>query len=139
MTALDTDLLSEVLAGKPTYVQRLAAVDPAEWCVPVVAAAEVLRGWLGAVRQAEAGKGRISLDLAYRQFERSVQALAPFRLLSYTPAADGLFRQWRAARIRIGTNDLRIAAICIDHGAKLVTRNAQDFVQVPGLTFEVWP
>ena len=139
MIALDTDVLSEVLAGKAVDTQRLAAVDPAEWCAPVVAAAEVLRGWLGAVRQAEAGKGRISLDLAYRQFERSVRGLAPFQLLSYTPAADTLFRQWRAAKVRIGTNDLRIAAICIDYGAKLVTRNARDYAQVPGLTFEVWP
>jgi tRNA(fMet)-specific endonuclease VapC len=49
-----------------------------------------------------------------------------------------LFLAWRAAKIRIGTNDLRIAAICLANQAKLVTRNARDYAQVPGLNLEVW-
>ena len=116
MTAFDTDVLSDVIAGRSAAMQRLAAVDPAERCVPIVAATEILRGWLNAIRQAEAGKGRIGIDLAYRQFERSLKGVAPFPFLPYTPAADALFRQWRTS-IRIGTQDLRIAAICIAHNA----------------------
>jgi tRNA(fMet)-specific endonuclease VapC len=138
MTAFDADVLSLVFTGNAAFVQRLATVDPADRFVPVVAIAEILRGWLSAVRQAEAGKGRISLELAYREFARSVEGVAGFTILPYTTAADALFRQWRAAKIRIGTQDLRIAAICIDHKAKLVTRNARDYTQVPGLNLEVW-
>jgi tRNA(fMet)-specific endonuclease VapC len=138
MTALDTDVLSEILAGKAAYIQRLSSIAQTNLYVPVVAAAEVLRGWLGAVRQAESGKGRVSLDLAYRQFERSLLGLAPFRILPYTPAADAQFRQWRTAKLRVGTNDLRIAAICTTHGATLATRNAKDYVRVPGLILDIW-
>ena len=29
-------------------------------------------------------------------------------------------------------------AICIVHGVTLITRNAQDYTQIPGLTFDVW-
>jgi len=62
MTAFDTDILSLILRGDPVYGARLLTVAPLDRCVPVVAAAECLRGWLNAIRQAEAGKGRMSLE-----------------------------------------------------------------------------
>ena len=43
----------------------------------------------------------------------------------------------RRQRLRVGTRDLRIAAVCIVHGATLVTHNARDYAQLPGLTFDV--
>ena len=43
-----------------------------------------------------------------------------------------------AAKIRVGTQDLRIAAIATAHNATLVTRNARDYQLVPGLTLDVW-
>jgi tRNA(fMet)-specific endonuclease VapC len=61
-----------------------------------------------------------------------------YRLLPYTAGADAFVKQWRSAKIRIGAQDLRIAAIVADHGAKLVTRNARDYTQIPGLTLEIW-
>jgi tRNA(fMet)-specific endonuclease VapC len=92
---------------------------------------------LNTIRQAEAGKGKVSLELAFRLFERSLIGMASYRLLAYTSAADACFKQWRNT-IRIGSQDLRIASIAIVHGAKLVTRNARDFTHVPGLNLEVW-
>ena len=49
-------------------------------------------------------------------------------------AYDGLV----AKRVRIATMDLRIAAIALDQGLTLLTRNARDFSKVPGLIFEDW-
>ena len=138
MNAFDTDVLTELFAGNALYVQQFAAIDPDRRGLPIVAAAEIVRGWLAAVRQAEAGKGRMSLEYAFGQFQQRLVNMAPFTLLPYTPAADALFQQWRAAKIRVGTNDLRIAAICTVHGATLVTRNARDYARIPGLTFDVW-
>jgi tRNA(fMet)-specific endonuclease VapC len=93
---------------------------------------------LSSVRRAEAGKGRTSLPIAFREFQRSLTELAAYPLLPYTAAAETQVQQWRAAKVRIGSQDLRIAAICIAHGAKLVTRNARDYTQVPGLNLEIW-
>jgi tRNA(fMet)-specific endonuclease VapC len=138
MNGFDTDVLTELFAGNATLLLRLDAIDADKRGIPVVAAAEIVRGWLAAVRQAETGKGRMSLEYALGRFQQSLVNMAPFALLPYTTAAHALVEQWRKAKIRVGTNDMRIAAICIAHGATLITRNARDYAQIPGLTFDVW-
>ena len=47
--------------------------------------------------------------------------------------------QWlRSLKLRIGTMDLKIAAIVLRHGATLLSANLRDFRQVPDLTVEDW-
>ncbi len=139
MIAFDTDVLSELLADNPAYVTRAQAFPPTQLAVPVVAAAEVLRGWLAAIRQAEAGRTRMTLPFAFRRLEQSLSRVVGYTILPYTAAADARYTAWRAVKVRVGTNDLRIAAVAVEHGATLVTRNARDYARVPGLTFDVWP
>ena len=38
----------------------------------------------------------------------------------------------------VGKNDLRIAAITLEHASTVVTQNVRDFQQVPGLPVEDW-
>src|SRR5438067_12417397 len=99
MTALDTDVLTLVLVGDPAYLTRLQGVAPTDRHVPVVAAAEVVRGWLNAVRRAEAGKGRTSLGRAFEKLEWGLRDLAGFHLLCYTQAVEAQYLAWRAERI----------------------------------------
>jgi tRNA(fMet)-specific endonuclease VapC len=49
-----------------------------------------------------------------------------------------LYEVLRVAHRHIGKNDLRIAAIALEKAAVLVTRNFQDFLQIPGLNVEGW-
>jgi tRNA(fMet)-specific endonuclease VapC len=44
----------------------------------------------------------------------------------------------KALRQQVGTQDLKIACICLAHDATLLTRNLADFEPVPGLRVENW-
>jgi tRNA(fMet)-specific endonuclease VapC len=138
VSAFDTDILSELLLPNVVYTQRADLIPVADKVVPVVALEEVLRGRLDAIRRAQAGRIRLTLDRAYDHFRDAIEGTRQYRILPYTVAAHGLVLQWQQAKIRVGTQDMRIAAICIDHGATLVTRNARDYTQLPGLTLDVW-
>jgi tRNA(fMet)-specific endonuclease VapC len=58
--------------------------------------------------------------------------------LPFDDVAAKLFDQLRAQKIRIGTNDLAIAAITLSITGILVTRNRVDFQRIPGLIIEDW-
>jgi hypothetical protein len=103
LVALDTDVFTDVLYADPAVVARLAAVPVAEQVLPVVALEELIRGRFNVVRQAEAGRGRATLEEAYARFQLTVTSTRAFTILPYTVAADGLVRAWRAAKLRIGT------------------------------------
>lgn len=48
------------------------------------------------------------------------------------------YEKLRHSRIRIGTMDLKIAAIALAHDAILLTRNLSDFSKIPDLSIEDW-
>ena len=138
MTAFDTDVFTLILEGYKDYLDRLDAIPAGEQTVPVVVWEEVLRGRFNVVRQAEAKKTAVPLTAAYDLLREALMDTRRFTILAYTPAAHALFLAWRAAKIRVGSRDLRIAATCVAHGVELVTRNRRDFDQVPGLNLTVW-
>lgn len=138
MKAFDTDVLTEILLGNAEFVRRASLIPTQEQAVPVVVVEEIIRGRLNAIRQAEAGKGRLTVEQTYELFERTLRALREVTLLSYTSRAEVLFQQWRQQKVRLPTHDLRIAAISAAHSATLVSRNRQDFARVPGLSVEYW-
>lgn len=138
MIAFDTDILGDILQGKPAYVARASVIPADQQTVPVVVAEESLRGWLNLVRQADAGKVKTTLEHAYARLVKCIRFLGAVNLLPYTPDAHQKYAELRSLKLRIGTQDLRIAAICIAHDVTLVSRNKRDYELVPGLKLEVW-
>jgi tRNA(fMet)-specific endonuclease VapC len=69
---------------------------------------------------------------------RLLSDYAAVSTLPFDAAAATVFDGLLTRRVRIGTMDLRIASIALAHGLTLVTRNARDFQQVPGLLIEDW-
>jgi tRNA(fMet)-specific endonuclease VapC len=138
MIAFDTDILTEILSGNPAYAQRIAGVPVHDQAVPIVAVEEIFRGRLNTIRQAEAGKARITIEVAYALFEQSLSDFRGVKVLSLTEHAERLLRGWRKKKLKGSTHDLRIAAICIANSATLVTRNRRDFQSIPGLSVQFW-
>ena len=136
MKAFDTDILTEILSGNPAYTERIANVPPDEQAAPIVVVVELIRGRFNIIRQAEAGKARVSIDRAYLLLERSLVDLREVKILSYTEAAESQLQEWRKRKVKGSTHDLRIAASCVVHFATLVTRNRRDFQNIPGLSVE---
>jgi tRNA(fMet)-specific endonuclease VapC len=124
--------------GNATYGTRAATIPLHEQAMPVIVIEEIMRGRLNIIRQAEAGRTNVSLARAYALFEDTVTDFRPLHILSYTVQAEALYQEWRQQGSRLGTHDLRIAAICVARTAKLISRNRQDFAQVPGLVTEFW-
>lgn len=124
-------------SGTPTRsgLHRFPSTSKA---VPIVVVEEIVRGRLNSIRQAESGKAKISLERAYELFSETLAAFRQVTVLPYTSAAHSLYQQCRTKKLRIGTHDLRIAAICMAASATLVTRNERDFTQLPGLSLQIW-
>lgn len=68
----------------------------------------------------------------------AIEYFASVTIIDYTPQIDALVVELRKQGLRIGTQDLRIAASALARGATIVSRNTRDFGQVPGLKIEDW-
>jgi tRNA(fMet)-specific endonuclease VapC len=132
---LDSDRVTLHQRRHPVVVQRLAGVPSARVFVPIVTVEEQLRGWLALIRRAPTPERLIA---AYASLQRAVVYFARVNILDYSEAAANHFTALRTQRIRIGTQDLRIAAMTLAVSGILVTRNRRDFRQVPGLLLEDW-
>ncbi len=67
-----------------------------------------------------------------------MESLAGLGLLGFDDDAAEVFESLLEMRPRIGTMDLKIAAICLAHDVLLLSRNLLDFEKVPGLKVENW-
>jgi tRNA(fMet)-specific endonuclease VapC len=63
---------------------------------------------------------------------------AAYHIVAFDTAAASRFDDLRRTKIRVGTADLKIAAVALVNNALLLTANRQDFEQVPGIRFANW-
>jgi tRNA(fMet)-specific endonuclease VapC len=139
MHILDTDHFS--ILQRPASAEahrlrfRLESLSDDERFVTVVTLEEQMRGWLAQIARAKSLAQQIEI---YRRLEKLVKDYAQSNLLSFDERAAEKFQGLKAARIRIGTMDLKIAAIALANDATLLSRNLKDFSKVPGLKVEDW-
>jgi tRNA(fMet)-specific endonuclease VapC len=81
---------------------------------------------------------RSDVLLGYDLLARSIEDFRRFSVLPFDATAMNTFDQLKSAKIRIGTMDLRIAAIALSRNLTVLTRNLSDFGKVPGLRIEDW-
>lgn len=132
---LDTDILTLFQSGHSVVVRHVQGCPADQLAVSVISVEEQLTGWYTKLRRA---KKRDQLARAYQRLAHSVSFLSHLQILPFPEPTIVRYEDLRDAHRHIGKNDLRIAAIVLEHAAILVTRNLQDFQQVPGLKIEDW-
>ncbi|MEI6330048.1 MAG: type II toxin-antitoxin system VapC family toxin [Pseudanabaena sp.] len=132
---LDTDHISLLQRNHPNVKQRLTSIDPNKIFVTVITFEEQMRGRLNQVKQA---KSQESLISAYNALRETIEDYKRLNLLDFDKDAYSCHMNLLRQKIRIGSQDLRIAAIALSVDGIVVTRNQKDFEKVPNLKIEDW-
>ena len=133
MILLDTNVISELMKVSPD-LQVLNWLDN-----------NTANGlFISAICQAEIAVGIALLPTGKRQEALALAAAAMFAedfagaCLPFDQGATGHYAKLVAHRTRMGlpisTEDAQIAAIALNHGFRLATRNTKDFVEIAGLS-----
>jgi tRNA(fMet)-specific endonuclease VapC len=135
LRVLDTDTLSLLKRGHKQVIERLNVVPLVLRATTVVTAEEHLRGRLAQIGRARNMKQLIT---AYWQFQDTLLDLTKIQILSFDERATIFFQNLQHLKTRVGTSDLRIAAIALANNGILITANQRHFSQIPGLLTEDW-
>jgi tRNA(fMet)-specific endonuclease VapC len=139
MILLDTDHLT-VLKYPNTnryalLTERMASSADSDFATTIVNAEEQLRGWLAEIHRSRA------IDKQVESYDHLLRLIVFFRRCRIVPFDHRAASQYQALvkrKLRIGTCDLRIAAIAMATDALLFSANLSDFRKVPGLRVESW-
>lgn len=132
---LDTDTVTYHQLGRNTILQRLSQIAPSEVAITIVTMYEQLRGRMAAINRNQDDQ---ALFVAYQRFQATQAYYCRIGVLPLDGAAVTLYRRFIEQKLRIGAQDLKIAAITLSRQAILVTSNRRHFDQIPGLAIEDW-
>jgi tRNA(fMet)-specific endonuclease VapC len=139
MIVLDTDHISELQypnsARGARLFDRMSSVANEQIAATIVTVEEQMRGWLATINKHRAGISQVD---AYSRYLETVHFFRPWLILPFDKIAAAEFQSLRSQDIRIGTMDLKIAAIVLTRGGKLLSANRRDFRQVPNRLVEDW-
>ena len=121
---LDTDILLLFQEGQEAVCRRVCTHALDELATTVITVEEQLSGWYTLLRRA---KGSERLARAYQRLADSVTFLSHFQILSFTEEAIRRYEHLKSLKLGTKKMDLRIAAIALEQGATLVTRNVPRF------------
>ena len=137
---LDTDVFTIAqLPDSPEYkrlharVLELSADDAL--VTTVVTYEEQTRGWLAYAAKSRATAHQIK---AYARLNAHLRNYLNFEVLDFDSRAGDEFDRMQRSKPRIGTADIKIAAIVLSQNAVLLSRNLRDFTKIPNLRVEDW-
>jgi len=133
---LDTDSITLIQYGHAAIIHRLGLSLDAEVAISALSIQEQMRGWLA--RLSRLSKTSELADWYSFLVQRMFPVWRRYVLLPVAEQAILRFEQLKALRANVGLMDLRIAAVALEYGMILVTRNLRDFGRVPSLVCEDW-
>lgn len=133
---LDTDTVTLAQFGHVAVLANLGNQPVSDVNISSVTMQEQRQGWLGRLPRLQTVLAMA--DWHDRLVNRMLPILARYRVIPLSEQAILRFEQLRGQRLNVGPMDLRIAAIALEHGWTVVTRNRRDFHRVPGLQVVDW-
>lgn len=131
----DTDHLTLYEHGHPKLIQRLAVEPIGTVGLSAVTVEESLRGRLAVLARSKDGDERVR---RYHHLTEAVQLLNQFPIATYDKTAEDEFQRLKSMRLKVGSQDLKIGATALVNAVTLLSRNRQDFGQIPGLLLDDW-
>ena len=136
---LDTDLLSLIQRRRSIESLRLklklAEFPQSEIATTIITFEEQMRGWLSFAAKARKLDEQL---IAYSNLKEFLEDYRKIIVLDFDEKAAKEFQQLKALKLRVGTMDLKIAAIALANDALLLSRNLRDFENIPNLKVEDW-
>jgi tRNA(fMet)-specific endonuclease VapC len=132
---LDTDHVSLFQTGHPLVTQKIQSTDQNAIAVTIVTVEEQMYGRLNRIRRA---KSADELRLAYFNLNRTLAYFQTINVLDFDSSAADCYQEIITRKIRVGTQDFKIAAITLSRHATVVTRNYRDFSKISKLKIEDW-
>jgi tRNA(fMet)-specific endonuclease VapC len=138
MYILDTDHLSLIQRNGQEgrrILARLATIGDVKIAVTVITYEEQVRGRLNVISRAKTADDQV---FAYQGLQQLGIDYRSIQIIPFSHAAALEYQRLRKAYPRLGSMDLKIAAIALTNNAILLTRNASDFGQLLELKIEDW-
>ena len=132
---LDTDIITYHQFGKEPIVARLNAANPDSVATTVVTLYEQLKGRLASVNRNQSPK---SQQIALQRLQATQTYYCSLTILPFEAKAVRVYENLKHQKIRVGSQDLKIASIAISLSATLVTNNTRHFEKIPDLKIENW-
>jgi len=115
-------------------LRRLAEWPASQVMTTVISDEEQMRGWMAYIAQARSMAHQIT---AYGRLLSHLENYCRIPVLGFDEAA-AEFQRLRRRHRRLGTMDLKITAIVLSHEAILLSRNLDEFSQIPNLQVDNW-
>ena len=137
---LDTDVFTIAeLPDSPEYRRlhaRVLELTPEDTlATTIVTYEEQSRGWLAYAAKSRRTPHQVK---AYARLKQHLRTYLRFEVLDFDDAAGQEFDRLSGLKLRVGTADLKIAAIVTSCNALLISRNLRDCKKVPSLRVEDW-
>ena len=116
-------------------VLRMSSHSPSDVVTSIISFHEQV---MGAHAYLNRPKTTASLVNGYQRLERLHKWFTQLIILPFDDPAALVYDNLRAANLRIGTMDLRIAARALSCDLTVVSNNLADFGRIPGLRLEDW-
>jgi tRNA(fMet)-specific endonuclease VapC len=113
----------------------MSQINPDEFATTIISYEEQTRGWLSYIAKARSLDDQV---LAYSKLQRHLAKFRAATVIGFEQSSAKEFEKLRRLYPRLGTMDLKIAAITITTNSTLLTRNKSDFEKIEGLVFEDW-